>query len=117
MPLYLEPDQQYPIVLESDQSKPEDSRPTFFAKSQSMRGQQRIGETLDMWTNNEALTLAELFDKTIEVLSGVVIGWKNMNGIAFSNEAMRDVLNYTEARELLRKCMYNQHITHEEKKS
>ena len=51
MPLFLEPGQKYPIVLDSDADKPKESQPTFYAKSQSMRGQQKIGEVLDLWTN------------------------------------------------------------------
>lgn len=117
MPLFLEPDQQFPIVLDSDADKPKDVRPTFFAKSQSMRGQQRIGEVLDMWTTTPDLTLADLFNATIDVLRGVIVGWKNMGGIAFDHESLRDLLTYNEARELLRKVMYNQHITADEKKS
>ena len=117
MPLFLEPGQKYPIVLDTDADKPEAVRPTFFAKSQSMRGQQKIGEVLDMWTDNPNLTLKDLFDATIDVLDGVVVGWKNMGGFEFSIDELRGVLNYNEARELLRKVMYNQHITAEEKKS
>lgn len=117
MPISFEPGQKYPIVLDCDKDKAADVQPTFFAKSQAMRGQQKIGETLDLWTDNEGLSLAELFDETIKTLNGVVIGWKNMNGIEFSDDAMRDVLTYSEARELLRKVMYNQHITADEKKS
>ena len=117
MPLFLEPGQKYPIVLDIDADKPKESQPTFFAKSQSMRGQQKIGEVLDLWSNSPDITLADLFDATIDVLDGVVIGWRNMGDIEFSADKLRDVLNYSEARELLRKVMYNQHITSDEKKS
>ena len=117
MPLFLEPGQKYPIVLDVDADKPKESQPTFFAKSQSMRGQQKIGEVLDLWSNSPDITLRELFDATLDVLDGVVIGWQNMGSIEFSIDSMKDVLNYSEARELLRKVMYNQHITPDEKKS
>lgn len=117
MPLFLEPGQKYPIVLDSDMSKPEGERPTFFAQSQSMRGQQRIGEVLDLWTEQPDISLASLFDRTIEVLGDVIVGWSNMGGREFGADSMRDVINYNEARELLRKAMYNQHLTAEEKKS
>lgn len=117
MPIALEPGQKYPIVLESDIDKPKESQPTFFAKSQSMRGQQRIGEVLDLWTSSEELTIADLFAQTVEVLSTVLVGWKHMNDIEFSKDALAEVLTYSEARELLRKVMYNQHITADEKKS
>lgn len=117
MPLFLEPDQKYPIVLDTDADKPKASQPTFYAKSQSMRGQQKIGEVLDLWTDNPDLSIAELFNQTVDVLAGVIVSWKNMGDIDFSGEALRDILTYQEARELLRKVMYNQHITTDEKKS
>jgi len=116
MPLSLEPGQGYPIVLDLDTSKPAEVQPTFFAKSQSMRGQQIVGETLDLWSAKD-VTVTDLFTKTCDILSTVLIGWKNMSGIEFSRDALADLLTYGEARELLRKVMYNQHITAEEKKS
>jgi hypothetical protein len=116
MPLSLEPGQGYPIVLDSDTSKPVEVQPTFFAKSQSMRGQQIVGETLDLWSAKD-VTVSDLFTKTCDVLSTVLVGWKNMGGIEFSKESLADLLTYSEARELLRKVMYNQHITADEKKS
>lgn len=117
MPLFLEPGQKYPVVLDSDADKPAGERPTFYAQSQAMRGQQRIGDVLDLWTSQPDITHGQLFDATIEVLGEVLVGWANMGGIEFSGESLREVLTYQEARELLRKVMYNQHITPEEKKS
>lgn len=117
MPLFLEPGQKYPIVLDCDADKPIESRPTFFAKSQSMRGQQRVSDVLDMWNANPEPTVEELFNATLEVLGEVLVGWKHMGGKEYSVDALRDVLMYQEARELLRKVMYNQHITADEKKS
>ena len=117
MPLFLEPGQKYPIVLDVDADKPKNVQPTFFAKSQAMRGQQKIGEVLDLWSDQPDIPIRELFDQTLDVLDGVVIGWKNMGDIEFSKEGLRSVLNFNEARELLRKVMYNQHVTADEKKS
>lgn len=117
MPLFLEPGQKYPIVLDCDADKPKDVQPTFFAKSQSMRGQQAIGEVLDLWSDQPDIAIGELFDATLNVLDGVVIGWSNMGDHEFSKEGMRNVLAFTEARELLRKVMYNQHVSADEKKS
>lgn len=113
MPLFLEPEQKYPVVLDCDKAK--SPAPTFFAKSQSMRGQQRIAETLDRLTEAEVST-PQLFDETCERLGEVLVGWSNM-GRDYSVDALRDVLSYQEARELLRKVMYNQHIQTDEKKS
>lgn len=117
MPLFLEPGQKYPIVLDIDADKPKATQPTFYARSQSMRGQQKIADVLDQWTENPDISIKDLFALTVEVLSGVVIGWVNMGGNEFSSDALHEVLSYQEARELLRKVMYNQHITADEKKS
>jgi len=117
MPIALEPGQQFAIVLDSDAAKPKESQPTFFAKSQAMRGQLKVGQVLDLYTENPDITIDELFSKTIDALCDVLIGWKNMSGIEYSKESLADVLSYTEARELLRKVMHNQYLNHDEKKS
>lgn len=116
MPVFLEPDQKFPIVLASDKEKPADVRPTFFAKSQSMRGQRRIAAVLDRLTEDKEVTTDQLFDDAIEALATVLTGWSNM-GQPYSKEALEDVLSYSESRELLRLVSYNQHVTTEEKKS
>lgn len=116
MPVFLEPDQKFPIVLASDKDKPIELRPTFFAKSQSMRGQRRIAAVLDRLTEDKEVTASQLFDDVVEALGNVLVGWQNM-GRPYTKEALEDVLSYTEARELLRLVSYNQHVTLEEKKS
>lgn len=117
MPVFLEPGQKFPIVLESDESKPAEIRPTFFAKSQSMRGQEQVLAVLDRLTGDDDVTPKQLFDDVCETLGKVLVGWSNMSGIEYTPEAIRDVLSYTEARELLRKVAYNSHVQPEEKKS
>jgi len=117
MPVFLEPNKVFPVVLASDKDKPIAERPTFLAKSQAMRGQERIAEVLDRLTEDKDVTTKQLFDDAVEALFSVLTGWKNMGGIDYSKEALRDVLSYSEARELLRLVSYNQHVTIEEKKS
>lgn len=116
MPVFLEPDQKFPIVLACDKDKPVDVRPTFFAKSQSMRGQRRIAVVLDRITEDKEVTTDQLFDDAINALATVLTGWQSM-GQSYSKEALEDVLSYSEARELLRLVSYNQHVNLEEKKS
>jgi hypothetical protein len=115
MPVFLEPDQKFPIVLERDKDKPAESRPTFFAKSQSMRGQRRVADTIDRLTEKD-ISNKELFDDIVETLGMVLVGWQHM-GRPYAKEAIEDVVDYFEARELLRLVMFNQHVTAEEKKS
>ena len=116
MPIFLEPGQSFPVVLDCDKDKPAETRPTFYVRSQSMRGQKRILEVLDRLSTDESVTVDDLFSDAVNVLSDVIVRWTNMNNIELSKEAMLDVLTYQEARELLRKVAYNQHVTTDEKK-
>ncbi|HUP80695.1 MAG TPA: hypothetical protein VM260_19250 [Pirellula sp.] len=85
--------------------------------SQPIRGQRRISKVLDRLTSDEDVSSDELFDDILEELGRVLVGWKNMNGLEYSKEALEDTLTFTEARELVRLVGYNAHITTEEKKS
>lgn len=117
MPIALEPDQKFPIVLESDQDKPASVRPVFWAKSQSMRGQAKIAKVLDRMRDDADVTAEQLFADAVNTLSEVLTGWEHMGGREFSPESLRDVLTYAEARELMRMVMFNQHLSGDEKKS
>lgn len=116
MPKFLEPDQRFPIVLEGDKDKA--NPPTFFAKSQSMRGQMQLNAKFDeLIDHNKHQSTEELFAEVVATLATVVIGWQNMGDIPFSVDAFYDVLDSTEAFELLRKVQYNQHVDLEAKKN
>lgn len=117
MPIFLEPDQKHPAVLSIDKDKPVATRPTFHAKSQSMRGQKKIADVIDRLFSDPTATTEQLHSDATEMLSEVLVGWSNMNGIEYSKEAIQDVLSYTEARELLTIVYHNQHVTPEQKKS
>lgn len=114
MPVYLEPNKTFPVCLKSDEAKPIETRPVFMAKAQSMRGQLRISETLDLW-NEPGLSVVELFNRTLDVLADVFCGWKNIPG-EFSRDGLLDTINYSEARELLRLVLYASQLDTEAKK-
>ena len=116
MPSQLEPDLPFEICLDIDKSKPSESRPKFIVKSQSMRGQRRLIKTLDMILESGVST-DTLFNETVSALSDVLIGWQNMNEIEYSPEKIEDVLAYSEARELLRKVVFNSRVSDDEKKA
>ena len=118
MPLALEPGAEFPVVLDSDRDKSKEVQPTFWCRVQPMRGQQSVAKVVDLWTDTPDISADELFQKTIDELFRVTARWSNMGPYQLeSADSFRDVLTYNEARELLFKVMYNQHITHEEKKS
>lgn len=113
MPVFLEPNQSFAIVLDRDKDKPAESRPEFFAKSQSMRGMRAIAAFLDRDKSSE--TFDQIIDKTIDELAKHITGWRNI-AEPFGRESLESVLAYTEALELLRKVMLNQHVGPDEKK-
>lgn len=114
MPILLEPGQTFPIWLESDKDKPEATRPTFEAKAQSMRGQRKVLEVVDMLFK-PGVTVDEVFDSARDCLASCLAGWRNMPE-AFSVDAIEDLLTFEEIRELLRKVGYNQRMSGDEKK-
>lgn len=120
MPLFLEPDQKYEIILESDEKMPVETRPVFFAKSVTMRKHRQIA---DLINREDVTTAEEFFNTTVEALSAVICGWKNINDpetgkpIEYNTEALEDVLTSTEARELIYKAIHNNHLNGQEKKS
>lgn len=115
MPIFLEPGQEFQVVLECDKDKPEQSRPVFICKSQSGRGQIRLGEFLDTEFTGTIRTLLELHADEVLVHC---TGWKNIpEQYPFNKDSLIDVLSLQEMREILRKIMTNQHVQAEEKKS
>ena len=113
MPLFLEPNQEFPVVLDCDKDKPAESRPTFLCKSQSSRGLIRISNFLDEDRKEGVEEIVHLF---AEEIMEHCTGWRNIP-YDFNKESLVQILHYFEMRELLRKIMLNQHVTPEEKKS
>lgn len=114
MPIALEPDREFWVSLEVDKNKPDDVRPAFCCRAQSMRGQLRIGEAIES-TKNAADT-SDLFQRLADILSEVVIGWRNLP-VEYGPDAWLDVLQAAEAYELLYKVMDAGKVDSEQKKS
>jgi hypothetical protein len=114
MPIALEPNQRFPVVLDSDAEKPAESRPTFFSRSLTMREQQRLSEEMDESIRDK--TTQQIFDATCELLKKYLVGWSNMGAFAFEDCDLASLLSHNEARELLRKILANQFLQHDEKK-
>jgi hypothetical protein len=112
MPISLEPDKRFPIVLDCDIDKPEESRPTFYALSKSMRDHEDLAVRYDA----DHATVPEFFDAVCEILKDCIVDVKNM-GKPIGEIDFRSLLTVAEARELIRKVMHNSHLTTEEKKS
>lgn len=114
MPILLEPGATFPVWLESDKTRPMESRPIFDAKAQSMRGQRKLLAVVDM-IFAEGVTVDQVFDASRDCLFDSLGGWRNI-ATGFSREAIEDVLTFDEVRELLRKIAGNQRMSGDEKK-
>jgi len=118
MPRFCKPDQTYRIVLDED--KDVVPTPAFLCKSVSMDKHQQIAETIDRQNTN---TVAEYFDSNVKALLMVATGWENIRDpntneeIVFSEEALRKVLTAKEVMEVLRKALFNDEMSADEKKS
>lgn len=111
MPILCDPDQLYPIVLESDKGK--ESPPTFFAKALSGRQQQRNKETIQGFKSDF---------EGFEFLPSIIFGWKNVlnaegKPLEFTIDNLMDSLVNHEAWELIRVVQSNGHLNVDEKKS
>ena len=115
MPLCLEPNQRFPIVLDSDKDKPLATRPTFFVVSLSMREQMKLSAGMDAALSHDSTEA--IFDATCKLLDDYLVGWSNMGPHDYSEASVTDFLTHSEARELLRKILGNSHVSLEEKKS
>lgn len=114
MPVCLEPGLQLEVVLDSDESKPVDSRPAFLVRAQSARQTRKLGSLLDRLVDCE--TAEQLHDEVMSELQSVVIGWRNM-GQTFTPDALWDVLHIQEAIQILRRVLWLSRPDVEEKKS
>ena len=102
MPLGLDPDATVELWLDSDADKPIDSRPVFLFKFLTYRKFRQVQELRKRAIES---TTDEQFNAAInEALLIGLSGWRNMNGIAFSVEAIDDVLTPAEKWELI--CDY-----------
>jgi len=114
MPISLEPNLKFPVVLDSDADKAADVRPTFYSRSLTMREQQKLSEEMDESLSKN--TTNEIFDATCELLRKHLIGWVNMGSFVFGESDVQSLLSHNEARELLRKILANQFVQADEKK-
>lgn len=119
MPLSLEPGERNKIWLKSDADKPIESRPVFYAKFLSMRGQRKLGEALDdFWAHmKKDATPATIEMRLVELLADSITGWENMGGLEFSRAAFVELLSVMEAMELVQCVLSGGRLSLDEKKS
>ena len=88
MPICLEPNQRFPIVLDSDKDKPIATRPTFFVVSLSMREQLKLSAGMDAALSHESTEA--IFDATCKLLDDYLVGPElHVAGLELRDDARR----------------------------
>lgn len=115
MPLGLDPQATFELSLDTDKEKPQATRPAFvfrfltsrqFLKVQQLRAAAR-----------EEKDNAACLAKMDEALLIGLAGWKNMGDVAFSADAINDVLTIDERWELLESYLAEQRTSEVSKKA
>lgn len=109
MPLALEPNATFDVVLDSDKTKPKGTRPTFVCRYLSCRTWREVAETIQNLEEDNADGPA-VMKLVIEQLNKCVVGWRNMaapgeKSIRFSLNELPAVIDLFEAMELLKKAL------------
>ena len=109
MPLALEPDEVFEIVLDSD-VKGEGPRPTFRFRHPTVRTWIRVAELTDSWeaAREEKKDAKGLMQEVLDIVAGRLVGWSNLKDeagkpIPFDPEKLPDVVTVGEIFELMYK--------------
>ena len=113
----LEPGEPFEVWLDCHADRPKETRPVLICKTQAIRGQTKLAIAYDQYFDlkNEK-SMPERYADLVAACSDIIIGWRNMNGVEFSLDAICDVFSSELALELIRKVGHNR-PSHEEKKS
>lgn len=115
MPLALEPNETFEIVLDSDKNKPQESQPRFIYRHLTCRQWRqfvKFGDKLKELKNEageagEAI-LDKMMDRIKEKATTNLVGWVNMidlqgQPIPFALDKFEDIIGLDEANELIAK--------------
>src|SRR3989339_1421159 len=99
MPLALDPNQTFKVVLASDKGKPQP--PVFIMRYKSSRKWRKIAELHAAWADTPDPNT--MLDKVFEILGETICDWSNMPGDIgqYSPDKLEDILTPTEAIELM----------------
>lgn len=115
----MDPQQQIPISLKSDQAKPAASRPTFYARVLTAREHAQASRLLDEAAKPGD---AEASLNSLVALAKVTLqGWARVqdrggNGVAFAPERLPDLLTTNELWELAVASITASSVTEDDKK-
>lgn len=114
MPLALNPNRKFAVVLESDKELPEKERPTFLFRYVTVFQWQDLADSINK-IQPESMSEIQYADQVLNLLFGSLIGWENITDpetkkpIPFSRKNAKRILTFGEINELMNK-MANQNM-------
>lgn len=125
MPLPLEPNETFEIILKSDKDKPREIQPRFIYRHLTCRQWKKVAkfkDNLDEIAKDKSAkdVLDRMLNEIKETATTNLIGWVNMkdlqgNSIPFDIEKFEDIIGLEEANELIAK-LENFRLSVDEKK-
>jgi len=122
MPLALDPEQTFDLVLKSDQDKPAAERPTFTFRYLANREWKVIAHLADHLDEAAEQGLDALLGRMEEVLKMALVGWRNMidpatgEEIPFDPNNLDRIINPAEMSELIIRVRDESVLSVEDKK-
>jgi hypothetical protein len=119
MPIALDPNKRFSVVLKSDRVGPEDQRPTFHCRYLSGREWLAVAELNDALLNSK--TSREALETMYRLVGSSLTGWSNLRQadgteIAYDPTKLPDILNPAEIKEVLEAVMASIRPTADDKK-
>jgi len=114
MPLALEPNETFEIVLESDKKKPAEQQPKFIYRYLTCRQWRQLAsfnEKLDELGKNKDASTDNVMDEIFETAAIGLVGWVNMfdpqskEPIPYDKNKLEDVVTMSEVMELIVKLV------------
>ena len=115
MPLALDPNETYAVVLECDQEKPAETQPRFLFRYMSMRQWRDFAKFGEDRQALEKLPFETVLDQLLTQIKLHMAGWENM-GRDYEPDELDAVITLTEAWELYYAARRQSRIGAEDKK-
>lgn len=122
MPLALDTNERFSVVLESDLGKPEGERPTFTFRFLSIREWREVAKVGDDKAALDAMAPDDALDAILDAIRLNLVGWRHMKDrrgkpIEFSYTELDTVLTLGEAWELYYSARRQNRLDPESKKN
>lgn len=115
MPLALDPEARFELVLESDADKPAGERPTFVCRFMPNRDWKVVAHVADRIGELAAEGIEAMLTQMEDALALALVDWRHMGGIDYARERIPDVLTPGELVELIQKAVQQTSVSVAEK--